>query len=351
MAWKSPKVNWTAVDGVRADDMNRIEGNIHELHENVGGAKRPATVVVGNAQSGHNAEAVDYLCDGESDDIEINEAIRSIAGTVGGTILLLDGNYSLASSIELNSNNISLEGVGRSTTLYSELDTGINITSDFCCVKNLCILGDDASGRTGIRVNANRCLISDCLFNYTYTGAAVSGNYNTVRNCEFNNNRLYGISLSGNYGTVSSNMFNQVTISISTSYSTGCLITNNSIYVSTSTNSYGIAPNNSSKLIISNNNIMSVHVGIELYNNSAGNSLCTVSNNVITNCNVGISLSNTHSNVISGNLVQRASYTSAQDTLQISGSNQNVVSGNRLVGKNYYEVLSTGNVYTGNVVV
>ena len=32
MAWLTPKTNWTAVDGVRDTDMNRIEGNILDLH-------------------------------------------------------------------------------------------------------------------------------------------------------------------------------------------------------------------------------------------------------------------------------------------------------------------------------
>jgi len=33
MAWQTPKTNWTGADGVRYNDINRIEGNILELHK------------------------------------------------------------------------------------------------------------------------------------------------------------------------------------------------------------------------------------------------------------------------------------------------------------------------------
>jgi len=33
MAWETPKTDWAAEDGLAATDMNRIEGNIQELHD------------------------------------------------------------------------------------------------------------------------------------------------------------------------------------------------------------------------------------------------------------------------------------------------------------------------------
>ncbi len=34
MAWKEPKTDWKAGDGVSSDDFNRIEGNIKDLNKN-----------------------------------------------------------------------------------------------------------------------------------------------------------------------------------------------------------------------------------------------------------------------------------------------------------------------------
>ncbi len=32
MAWSTPKTNWTSTDGIAYGDLNRIEGNILDLH-------------------------------------------------------------------------------------------------------------------------------------------------------------------------------------------------------------------------------------------------------------------------------------------------------------------------------
>lgn len=51
MAWQTPKVDWTAADGVRDSDFNRIEGNILELR---GGALHDDAYLYVNATTGND---------------------------------------------------------------------------------------------------------------------------------------------------------------------------------------------------------------------------------------------------------------------------------------------------------
>lgn len=94
----------------------------------------------------------DYNCDGEDDQVEINEAISYIDLIGGGTVHLKQGTYIISSSIELTS-NLVLEGEGEDVTVIKIEDgsrkeqwatiAGNNISST--TIRNLTIDGNKSN--------------------------------------------------------------------------------------------------------------------------------------------------------------------------------------------------------------
>lgn len=81
---------------------------------------RTATFVVAAADSVHEYD-VDYRCDGAADQVEIQAAIDALAN--GGTVVLLEGNFSTSATIEIGT-GIRLIGQGHKTiiTLANDSD-------------------------------------------------------------------------------------------------------------------------------------------------------------------------------------------------------------------------------------
>ena len=80
----------------------------------------PCRVVVGTTESGWTAEDCDYLCDGESDQQEINAAIQQVLeeSSTGGQVLLLDGTYNISERITISpgKKTLILSGSGPNCT-------------------------------------------------------------------------------------------------------------------------------------------------------------------------------------------------------------------------------------------
>ncbi len=78
-----------------------------------------ATVVV--AASDTYPESVkfsaDYICNGTNDQNTINAAINNLLSSQGGKVILLNGTYNLSNGININKNNVTIEGMGYSTYL------------------------------------------------------------------------------------------------------------------------------------------------------------------------------------------------------------------------------------------
>jgi len=79
---------------------------------------REATIVV--AASNSTTPSGDYVCDGTADEVEINLAIVAL-GASGGEVVLLDGTFTVATSITLAS-NVTLSGQGRNTIITTATD-------------------------------------------------------------------------------------------------------------------------------------------------------------------------------------------------------------------------------------
>lgn len=350
MAWETPKTDWTPESGVRAADLNRIEGNLQYLLDNPDGAKRPATVIVGTTAMGHLKGAVDYLCDGTADHEEISAAIASLPSS-GGKIIILNGSYNLNASIVVNKPNVTIEGCGYNTIIGSSAATIVDITSARCTVNGLYLAGQNVTNQMGVNIAtaATRCTVTNCVISDVDTGVKLSSTYANIYNNRFDYCNVYGVDMRGSYGSVKNNFFSECLISVRAYYISGVIITGNTIHASGAANGYGINAINTDTAAISNNIVRSAYVGIEVYSYPAGSTFCTVDNNLVIGCNNGIQLSNAHDNAISCNLVQNEAYTTTEYSLYVYGSNKNLINCNRLIGKTYTEVMSTGNGYTGNL--
>jgi len=86
---------------------------------------RTATVIVASSTS-LNKNQADYICDGVDDQVEINAAINSLPAN-GGRVLLLEGQFNCASSLNINASQVVLEGQGRNTIL--KLNNGANTSA------------------------------------------------------------------------------------------------------------------------------------------------------------------------------------------------------------------------------
>lgn len=90
------------------------------------------TVCANNSKDKTNC---DYVCDGDSDEVEIRDAISNLSES-GGTIQLSDGFFVFSTELSIDKSNLMLRGHKEATLIYfnqvggaSDLDSGIEITS------------------------------------------------------------------------------------------------------------------------------------------------------------------------------------------------------------------------------
>lgn len=163
MAWQNPKTNWSAEDGVRDSDLNRIEGNILELHND----NAHADIVVyvstnGNDTTGDGSAAAPYRT--------IGKALSVIPRNLNGkdVILSITGGYYPES--------VAIKG----------FDAPISIVTS----------GDTVSVN-GLRIDGCKC---------SFNGASITSNGPTyITNCAtltgVGTLRVFGSTLVVNYGS------------------------------------------------------------------------------------------------------------------------------------------------------
>lgn len=117
-----------------------------------------ATYVVAASDSQDPARA-DYQCDGVADEVEINAAITALPAGVGGSVVLLEGTYTLAASIDILRDNVTLAGSGSGTVIqgaiavaYIEVGNGATALTGIT-IKNLRIDGTSQTAGHGIYFN------------------------------------------------------------------------------------------------------------------------------------------------------------------------------------------------------
>lgn len=153
--------------GVHNDNMDIIDEKLKKATDAAASAKRTVRLTVGTSDAGWTADQCDYLCDGTADDVEINAAIAALPAT-GGEIVLLDGSYDIAATIDINKNYVVLRGNGHKTKLYREFDGDrlINISGNYSTVADLSINGMNYSytntSNKGIYTNVSNTVIKNC---------------------------------------------------------------------------------------------------------------------------------------------------------------------------------------------
>ena len=376
------------------------------LHAQASGGKKVARFVIGTSTAGWTENDVDYLCDGISDHVEINQAIQNLPAD-GGEIIILSGIYNIGARINVNKNNVTIRGNGDATILKrmwnSSSNEGVitlNSVSN-CKIENLKIEGNrsvyTSSNNYGIYLSSSsNNTITGNTCNNNINGIYLSySNNNTITGNICNNNDIDGIYLYySNNNTITGNTCNNNSDGIYLYYSNNNTITNNTcnnnsdgIYLASSSentitgntfsnnNFVGIDISSGSNNTITGNNCNNNYIaGIGLFssnnntvtgntcnnNNGGGIELSSSSNNTITgntcNNNIrGIYLSSSNNNTITGNTCirgtgQSSDYTSSQYTIRLASSNNNynIISSNNCKGKNVVIDGGTSNTSVNN---
>lgn len=254
----------------------------------VGGGKQYATIVVGTSTSGHTASEVDYLCDGNHDQSEINAAIQALP-TEGGKILILEGDYVVGGNINLNKDNVCIEGMGRGSKLIlsyavSGFGGAITITADYCSLYNLTFAGSSqftGSSQNGVCING--------------------GQYYHVDHCKFIG--LYGDGVSNSstnsYGEITNNIV--VDCTYYGIYAGGYSVAANNVVVNCSTGIYG------TDIVVANNFVRNCKRGIY----SPQGVACITGNKISNNAKRGIAVGSSRGkgcSVISNNHISGSEY-------------------------------------------
>lgn len=113
MAWQTPKTNWSAADGVRDSDFNRIEGNILELYNKQ--ELRAATTFYVNAISGDDTTGTGSV---SAPFKTIMKAVNSLPKHLGGynaSISIASGTYEETVNINGFAGKLMLTGVSNAS--------------------------------------------------------------------------------------------------------------------------------------------------------------------------------------------------------------------------------------------
>jgi len=157
--------------------------------------------------------AVDYVCDGTADNVQIQVALTAVNASGGGIVHLKPGTYIIAAKLSIPS-NVTLEGEGWTTILKSANSVNIGIIEgtsvDNVVIRDLAIDMNRANnttltGKQGIFFNT----ASNSMVDHVYLHDQrfkVATNYNSAvaftncTNCIFQNSFIYKV---GDYGFVS----------------------------------------------------------------------------------------------------------------------------------------------------
>lgn len=279
---------------------------------------RTATLVVAASNSSvAGKSSADYVCDGVSDNVEINAAITAL-GVTGGKVVLLEGLFAIATAILLAS-NVSLEGQGNGTVL--RIPNATNTT--FNVIQN----SDTINGNTSITVS-NLKIDGNKASNTAGTQHGISltkVTYSTIQNVTAQTMRGTSIVLtSSSYNTIAVNTCrlngsNGITLQTTSNTNT---VTGN-ICQGNSNNGIDLSPSSSNNTITGNACQGNANSGI--YLNTA--SYNTITGNTCQGTGVGIYLSASNNNTITGNTCQGNAF----NAIDLSSSSNNTIIGNTCV--------------------
>jgi parallel beta-helix repeat protein len=226
-------------------------------------------VVAASDTSTRGKNNADYVCDGTSDQTEINNAISALPAG-GGAVKLLEGTFIVDGGINIP-DNVTLTGQGKSTSL--KIDG--SVSSDFAVIEN----NDTTNGNTNIDIYD---LLIDCNVNNATgnnTGIHIVGCSDVkVKTVKIIDSRYFGVH------------FENTTDSEITS----CTMRNN-------TNSTAIYLASSSDNVVSQNIIRSWYSGI--ITNTSSNNIIISDNTIIEGGGFGIEMVG-EENVVGSNIIR-----------------------------------------------
>ena len=284
--------------------------------------------VVGTSTAGHTLKDCDYLCDGTTDQVEINNAISALPST-GGEVVILAGTYNITASIAVNKPSVKLRSNGNATVLKrmwngTSPNGVIQVSGSNCCIEGFYIDGNNTSYTNGynygIYLTHLSCTMTRNVCYRNNHGIYLNGQSNNIITGNICHNNGYGIYLNS---SKNNNIIGNICYNNS---GTGIQITNSSNGNTITGNTYN-----------SNNN--------GIYMSSSNENI--ISGNICNNNNVGINTTTSHFNNITGNTVYRESYTSNQYPIWITQGNNNLIADNLIWGKNYTNN-GTGNTFVNN---
>ncbi|MBN2542758.1 right-handed parallel beta-helix repeat-containing protein [bacterium] len=292
----------------------------------------------------------DFICDGDSDNVEINAALTLLCGMGGGDLYIKAGNYVIDYQCEITCSNITIRGAGRSTYIRTSVGVDAHVITCFgkedstykgIKIEQIRVSTDFSSGMGGFGIGfsyVNNSIITNCWVDSCgYNGIDLDHcSEVTVTNTQVNHNYGDGICIQN---------------------SISCILTSNTCHynfasgISLTESDYNTVTGNSccdnqgDGIILSSqswNNTVSSNIcsgnfqGIELTLSSHRN---TVSTNV---CKVnqynGIALYGSSDNCVSDNICEDNSQEGAENNDGIilgSNSDYNVIDGNRCRGTSH----------------
>jgi|GEM_PF-3614732 len=119
-----------------------------------------------------------YSCDGVADNVQIQAAIDAVYAAGGGKVVIKEGNYSIASTVNVKQ-NIELEGVGIATNLALANDVNAPVLkvnqANNVAIRSLHIDGNKAGQSSGSAVEVDGYTWLVTLSDLTVTNAKESG--------------------------------------------------------------------------------------------------------------------------------------------------------------------------------
>lgn len=197
--------NHDGADPIPALDQLRDDYNFHLTDIAAHDITRSATIVIASSTS-RNKDQADFVCDGVSDHIQLQQALDSLS-TSGGRVILLEGIYNFSSFVSFPS-NIIVEGQGSSTQIIYPASSGttdavwIISGQNNCTIKNLVLDGGGEMEHSGIRVGNSTNVRLEGVTVRNFAGQyaiRLGGAYNIAFRCLTENNTGGGLELNGDY--------------------------------------------------------------------------------------------------------------------------------------------------------
>lgn len=207
------------MDIIDAELKKRVELEDGKIPSNVlpiVDSKRTVRFTVASSVNGWGEADCDYLCDGTNDHSKINEAIAALPST-GGEIVLLDGVYTIKSSIKIDKSNVTLSGNGTATKLVRGFSGSSVNPADICVTGTNCMVRDISmdgvketyttrSYGNGIKSTGENNTIMNCyIFNHIGHGIHIVANHNSVVHNTLTSNYT-GIAIEGNDNIIKGNI-------------------------------------------------------------------------------------------------------------------------------------------------